>query len=728
MIRPKALLCGLTGAVMMTGTITGIATPAFAGNELLPHKFEVGVVNSSQSKINVRFIYSGEADLGRVKSEDYTYNGKTVGKLPSDPVSPAAIEPGGRSSSYAFEVPGNEHDAGYLLEVSRADDPQDRTVAKFYRWKPARPIEPCSEQPFPEPFELTDQKGTSLKVSLDTSITARPDIRPVGGCPSYSKRYPEYDDSGFMGHMRIVVTEAHGHMKEANETSRVTEKPYPAPWEMDTTIGQGGWTALDDKIQRWQLKGLTPNADYWFRCYDPTVAELSFNGYKPKASEVGGGETSGVPAGFWATSDENGTVSVLRTESKGPASGLCDVHVAVKDRQDAQQGTLAARRITGTSTEDGVNKRPIYKFTIPERHRIFDEAVPAMVRIPPYLVEGKNSQGEWVKVGTVLPASATKVDDAKREVIYGGATFYFQNKTEGAISKLRVSGGFGGNSNEIDLEKLPLPKATLKGTSIDLFINKNRSAVPVSLEANGEVQQKLDIQIDRDGRSVDATDPMYDNVYYRDDDGLVTGMYNKGGGAMVSDEQGATPNPAQGSVSGMANSQAVYLSANHKHGGEGTVYPLINLDEKAASQNRFDYNSVKPSSVLRATNTTLDSGLMAYREAPPNGAFLPVAVPDSRRKQGGLRVPAVYRLNAAGENAVDRPFTVVVNRYMAITATPTRDFPLKNLQKGNISGVEFDAYANSLSGEGLGAVEGDLTITAVTAYGTRVSCTAPAHR
>ncbi|MBV7696578.1 hypothetical protein [Streptomyces sp. TRM70350] len=660
-------MTGLTGTLAVTGVLGFLPTPAFAE---APQHFRVDVVNSAESNIKVRFFYSGVEKMGGAAM--FETSGKEIPTGHETDIAAGSV-----SRPFKLQTPPDFHDSGYWVEVSRGDDPQDRTVAKFYRHAPKD--ESKSGKPA-NPIELTDQKGTSLRISAEAS--------------GADQNFPDFN----AGRMRIFVTEPAAHVDGA------TIDGHPGRWDRDFDFGtgNGGWqdrldnadgsaAITDPTTKRSTLSGLLPNTDYRLVCYDPRYKDVRFNGRKPRPEEVGAN-----PVGFWRTSDDKGQIVALRSNGQGPDQGVCDVGVASPKEEDL----VKARQITprpqsGTSGDT----TPIYKLSVQPRTRLYDaldgstpgvdQAVPDAVRMPPYLVEGHDASGKWTKVGTVLPASAPVIDMEGRKVTYGGATFYFQNKSGQNITHLRVSGGYTGlgwASQVIDLGNVPAPTVTTNDVD-DVHVRVTSNPVngkngTVSLEANGAVQEQLDITAyAKDNHLIDPSEPklgeVYDSIYYLDEyDRLITGMYDPHGSWSVTPERGSTMNsgvlmPRNTAQARTADSpMQAYLSTNDRSAGEVEIRPRLGFDVTESSDP--DHLTVRPTTKEYAFANTLKAGLKIER----SGATFDAADPATH---GAGQVAPVYRLKATFTSASDRPFSVALTRYRAITAAT--ELPRNDMQQ-----------------------------------------------
>ncbi|MFF6984681.1 hypothetical protein ACFZAV_45260 [Streptomyces sp. NPDC008343] len=579
------------------------------------------------------------------------------------------LDSGAKSPNYAYEVPGGEYDNGYWMEVTREDDPNDRTVAKFYRWNPGEP-----------PPSVTQQDGTGFKIE-STQETKR---------------------GKFSGNKtRIIITDPHGNTDTPYGGS---DFPHPVKWEMDANVGSSGssWQTLDGGGQQWKLGNLRPNADYWFRCYDKQMSQLSFNGYTPKPEEINGDVVNGKTKAFWVTSDDNGTISVLRPSSASSQGGPCDIHAAPNE--------ITAKRITGASKKFGVNERPIYRVDIKEKKRIFDSAAPGSFRIPPYTVEGKDASGNWRKVGTVLPSSTTAANGS--EVTYGGTDFLFQNKPGETITHLRVAGGYGVPSNEIPLAELPEPTVTMNDIA-DMAVKPTSSSGRVSLEANGSAQEELKMRLfDQNGSEIPATGPLadvYDSVYFRDENGkLITGMYERDGASAVTHQRGATINTGGVAAAGAPDKKSAFLSTTDAAAGLSWITPNLDLDDHSdTAQISTAYVAPK-----HAMEGSISSGVPIFQGAKQISAApaSPSAAP-------------MYRVEASGADAVDNPSSVAVFRYQAMV--PSEELPRKNIQADNVAALPMAEQAGTLklqSTADLTKIENlmSMTLSAVTKHGTAV--------
>ncbi|MBX9399550.1 RICIN domain-containing protein [Streptomyces sp. TRM72054] len=513
-----------------------------------------------------------------------------------------------------------------------------------------------------------------------------------------------------------LVVEASGR---SNDSQLTVEEGFtyaqPQGWAViDRTVDfskeNGGWRDLrlsdgsvtDGTTETSTLNGLQPNTDYWFKCYDPRYKDVRFNGRKPKPEVLGADG-----AGFWRTSDSKGQIVALRSKGSGPQDGVCDIHAA-SAKQD-----VVARQITRGGVDDSKGKAAVYKVSIPPRDRIYDavdpanpgvdQAVPDAVRIPPYLVEGRDVSGKWTKVGTVLPASAPRVDTTGHKITYGGATFYFQNESGQHITELRVSGGYTGlgwDSQVIRLADLHEPTLTTKDTD-DWSVRVTSNTVDtendtVRLEANGTAQEMVNItaRAASDQHVIDPSEPglgaVYDNIYYTDEyNRLITGMYESGGSWAITPERGATVNSGAGVASTAGDDPShAYLSTNDQSAGETYVTP--NLDLGLDKPRRKSPLTIVPTNPRYIFDGNLKTDLRIKNAAL--GTRVTPADPATTR--GSETLAPVYRLKAAGATASDRPFSVALTRYRAITAAT--QLPRSDMQQCFPTAVKINVDTDKL--------------------------------
>jgi len=646
--------------------------------------YQVDVVNYAGTDVKVRFFYGSGEHQGDVTSDDYGPAFGNAKKLPTGEA--VTLGSGSLSPVFGYQTAKGSYDNGYWVEVTRGDDPNDRTVAKLYRWNPGE-----------KPPGVTEQSGSGLKVQT-----------------MYEPKQNGFADDK----TRIMITDARG---QTDATWGDASWPYPGPWALDTRIGSdnGGWKNLDASSKQWQLTSLQPNADYWFRCYDENLSRLAFNGYFPKAAELGGGTANGKGQGFFVTSDENGRVSVLAPNGAPAQQSTCDVH--------AVTNTIEAKRITGTSTEFGVNERPIYKVDVQGATRVYEGRTPDKVRIPPYIVEGRDASGKWQKVGTVLPSGAPTAGDST--ATHGGADFYFQNKPGQSFTHLRVAGGYGFTSNEIALAGLAAPGVSMNDIA-DLEVRAQSSTGRVTLEANGSAQEELDLRLfGQNGSIISESDPKaaaYDSVYFRDENGsLITGMYDVDGDNAVSKYRGSSINSSAGPAAAAAHegtdavdatdaANAVekrrsYLSTTNSTAGLTWVTPNLDLDDHMEAAD-LTLRVVAPRQQMNGTLTTSmpisNSGGTVVSAAAPNAHALPQ-----------------YRVDAVGGGAAQDPWSVGAVRYQALT--PASGLPRGNIQSSQVAGLPMQVQAGILKlgpGADLSTI-GDLTsmqVFTVSQHGTAV--------
>lgn len=520
----------------------------------------------------------------------------------------------------------------------------------------------------------------------------------------------------------------------------------------------GGWQSLakatgdekdpgqrndDQSTEMSTLNGLLPDTDYWFRCYDSGFKDVRVNGRKPPSEALG---TDG--SGFWRTSDSKGRIIALRSTGSGPHDGVCDIRVA------SAKGDAVARQITQGNVEGdpdghGDDMAAVYKVSIPSRDRVYDavdsanpgvdRAVPDAIRIPPYLVEGRDASGKWVKVGTVLPASAPMVDAAAGKVTYGGATFYFQNKRDQHITDLRISGGYtglGSDSQVIHLKDLAKPTLSSKDISdfhVAVTSNpiNNQNGI-VTLDANGAVQEKLTVTATAKGdhHQIDPSEAnlgsVYDDIYYTDEYGrLVTGMYDPDGSWAVTPEAGATENQALG-VAGTAGDDPThaYLSTTDRSGGQTNITPTF-MGGDGVTHGPLQIRPVTRPYVF--SGASLDAGLNI--KTLGETTVFPANPAETR---GSETLAPVYRLKASGTGASDRPFSVALTRYRAITAA--RDLPRSDMQQCAPDAVTVEVKTDKLkvakedSSKNAKCAETELTLNVISKTGAQLSGNVPSGR
>ncbi|MFD7860600.1 hypothetical protein ACFV6B_40965 [Streptomyces microflavus] len=647
-------------AAVMGATSVALLTPASASEVAAASQptYEVDVVNHSGTDVKIRFFHGPGEHEGDVNTDGLPEEQK----LPTN--SGVSLDSGAKSHDYAYRVGNGTYDNGYWFEVTRGDDPNDRTVAKMYRWHPSDP-----------PASVEEQAGTGFRV----------------------ESHLEEQKEGFSGgKTRIVVSDARAHGETGSGGTGSPERR-----EFDTQVGSTGapWQDLGDGSKQWKLESLRANVDYWFRCEDTGFTSLAFNGHFPKSDELGG-----QGKGFWVTSDRNGKISVLRPSESSSQGGECEVH--------SSPNRVTGKRITGTSTDRSVNERPIYKVNIDPRTRTFSENLPSQFRIPPYVVEGKDSSGQWRKVGTALPSSTTSA--AEKRATHGGADFLFQNKAGESITHLRVSGGYASGSDEIDLSALPTPTVTMSDISA-MEVKAQSAAGRVTLEANGAAQEELNMQLfDKDGNLIPASGGLsdaYDSIYFRDENGkLITGLHGRDGASAVSRYRGAAINTgATGTMSTQANEKnRAYLSTTDSAAGLTWITPVLDLDDHMDTSN-VDTRYTAPTHQLTGT---LSGGVPIIQ----NTSQITAAAASNS-------AAAMYRVKAAGTGAVENPSSVAVFRYSALV--PSDELPRENIQKDSAVSIPMTVQAGTLK---VGAIPdlspienlNAMTVYAVTKHGTAV--------
>lgn len=208
---------------------------------------------------------------------------------------------------------------------------------------------------------------------------------------------------------------------------------------------------------------------------------------------------------------------------------------------------LTGKRLDPVSNSSGTGgprgtpvPRPVYRFDIaPTRWEL--PAVPTgqstrvSAVLPVLDIQGSTDKGiTWSYLGRLVPNGAPK--RTSTTVTLGKASFYWQNPSSGPqYTAFRVNNTeFSPRSNQVNLADLPAPPVGTTVSSVVICPTNSSSSCDDSATpaANGLDQEALKVQIytktdpdDEDQVLVKTSDPVYDQVYYRYDDGtLVTNL------------------------------------------------------------------------------------------------------------------------------------------------------------------------------------------------------------
>jgi hypothetical protein len=208
-------------------------------------------------------------------------------------------------------------------------------------------------------------------------------------------------------------------------------------------------------------------------------------------------------------------------------------------------------KVTGKRLDPAGTDRPVYRFDVAATTWPLAVSTPARNQtvIPPLRVRGGTADGTPIDLGVLVPQGQPS-RATSGSVTLSPVSFYWQNPAVGQqITSIQIIGGDGlAVSNVVRLADLPTPPV---GTLVDGLVvcpatgstSCDADADPV---ANGLDQAPLRIQVMAPGSQVlPLTDPVYGQIYYRDQDGdLVTGLIPADGSTYirVSPYAGAYPN------------------------------------------------------------------------------------------------------------------------------------------------------------------------------------------
>ena len=331
------------------------------------------------------------------------------------------------------------------------------------------------------------------------------------------------------------------------------------------TAGEGGDCAATDFTGQWAAYVVATPLD---RPADRTVAKL-----------------------VWSRSGELTVQSVGGSLTLQPNLNVNDLGLGRwEDRHPLPPppGTPTSLKVTGKRLDPAGTTRPVYRFDVAATTWPLPASTPPRKQtvLPPLRVHGTTSTGENVDLGLLVPQGPPS-RATSGSVTLSPVSFYWQNPAAGQqITDVWVDVGPGSrSSNVVDIPSLAAPPV---GTTVGQLVvcpatgtstgSCGANADPV---ANGLDQAPLRIQVyDGDNQVLPVTDPVYGQIYYRDEDGdLLTGLIPADGSAYirVSPYAGAYPNdgsthahPAPGQC---PSGRTVRLPVHHLHRRAGDHRP-----------------------------------------------------------------------------------------------------------------------------------------------------------
>ncbi len=230
-------------------------------------------------------------------------------------------------------------------------------------------------------------------------------------------------------------------------------------------------------------------------------------------------------------------------------------------------GVPASLKVTGTRLDPAGTDQPVYRFDVPATTWPLPVASPPRIQtvLPPLEVHGITASGDDVSLGLLVPqGQPTRATSGS--VTLSPVSFYWQNPSDGEqITDVYVQAG-STSSSRVNLAGLPSPAASTEVKQLVVCPATGSTSCDGTADpfATGLDEAKLLIQ-PKDGNNqvLPLTDPAYQRIYYRDEDGdLLTGLIPEDGSSYtrVSPYAGAYPNdgstsssvrpPINGSVGG----------------------------------------------------------------------------------------------------------------------------------------------------------------------------------
>ncbi len=207
-----------------------------------------------------------------------------------------------------------------------------------------------------------------------------------------------------------------------------------------------------------------------------------------------------------------------------------------------------ATTIKGTQLDPVGTERPVYRFDVPATKVLLGAVTPPRIAatMQPLLVEGLRA-GIWSPLGKLIP-QGPPARATSGTVTLAPVSFYWQNPEEGppvTVLRLRLGDGVAGAAVLADLPVAPPGSdfSQLVACPTGAGSDCTGEADPY---ANGLDEARIKIQFFDGATVIPTSDPLYQRIYYRDDNGdLLTGlipMDNNQPYIRVSPYAGAYPN------------------------------------------------------------------------------------------------------------------------------------------------------------------------------------------
>jgi hypothetical protein len=291
------------------------------------------------------------------------------------------------------------------------------------------------------------------------------------------------------------------------------------------TAGEGGDCAATDFTGQWAAYVVATPAS---RPADRTVAKLVWSRSGQLAVQSVGGALTLQPVRL---SDEL-------------ALGSWSINI----QSPQPPGAPTSIKMTGKRLDPAGTDRPVYRFDVAAATWPLPVSTPPRIEtvLPPLQVRGVTSGGTDVPLGLLVP-QGKPARATSGSVTLSPVSFYWQNPSTGQqITDVYVQAD-GATSTRVNLAGLAAPAV---GTTVSAVVvcpatgsqTCDADADPV---ANGLDQAPLRIQVSDANGVLPLTDPVYGQVYYRDQDGdLLTGLIPADGSSYirVSPYAGAYPN------------------------------------------------------------------------------------------------------------------------------------------------------------------------------------------
>ncbi len=245
------------------------------------------------------------------------------------------------------------------------------------------------------------------------------------------------------------------------------------------------------------------------------------------------------PLTYDVTDTSGGPITVTGSESLQPFGLGPYRELDLSFTAPAQPTPTAAPTILNAVQLNNLSVRgrtPVYRVDVgPQSWTVPGAAAGQRQAVLPALqVQGTLDGKTWTDVGQFMPV--TTLNQSGNTVTAGNAatrvpsgSFFWENPAGApAYTQLRVVAGSLASA-PIVLSQLPGPAVpTSPVTSINVTPAKS-GVTTASVAANGVDQAQLLVQVSSAGKILDAGDPAYGLVYYRDDSGdLITNLYAPG--------------------------------------------------------------------------------------------------------------------------------------------------------------------------------------------------------